>query len=80
MGRPLKPAPRRAQSFGSGPYLPVVGCGAAAHHGGIRIDRSNRNSSVVKSAAGEVKPGFQTPSMAFGADFILEIEGVRRRI
>ena len=34
--------------------------------------------AVVKALAGEVKPGFQTPSMAFGADFILEIEGVRR--
>jgi short subunit dehydrogenase-like uncharacterized protein len=28
--------------------------------------------------AGEVQPGFQTPSLAFGADFILEIEGVAR--
>jgi short subunit dehydrogenase-like uncharacterized protein len=28
--------------------------------------------------AGRVKPGFQTPSLAFGADFILEIAGVER--
>jgi len=29
-------------------------------------------------AAGEFKPGFQTPSLAFGADFILQFEGVVR--
>lgn len=27
---------------------------------------------------GEAKPGFQTPSLAFGADFVLEAEGVSR--
>ncbi|MBX3183566.1 MAG: saccharopine dehydrogenase NADP-binding domain-containing protein [Polyangiaceae bacterium] len=27
---------------------------------------------------GEASPGFQTPSRAFGADFVLELEGVRR--
>jgi short subunit dehydrogenase-like uncharacterized protein len=29
-------------------------------------------------AGGEVKPGFQTPSLAFGADYILGFEGVAR--
>ena len=29
-------------------------------------------------AAGEVKPGFHTPSLAFGADYILQFEGVTR--
>ncbi len=29
-------------------------------------------------AAGEVKPGFQTPSLAFGADYILAFDGVMR--
>jgi hypothetical protein len=29
-------------------------------------------------AAGEVKPGFQTPSLAFGADYILDFEGATR--
>ena len=28
--------------------------------------------------AGEVKPGFQTPSLAFGADYILNFDGVAR--
>ncbi len=28
-----------------------------------------------KVLAGEAKPGFQTPSMAFGSDYVLEIEG-----
>ena len=27
---------------------------------------------------GETKSGFQTPSLAYGADFILQFEGVRR--
>jgi short subunit dehydrogenase-like uncharacterized protein len=29
-------------------------------------------------AAGEGRPGFQTPSLVFGADFILQFEGTRR--
>lgn len=29
-------------------------------------------------AGGEFKPGFQTPSLAFGADFILQFDGVKR--
>jgi len=29
-------------------------------------------------ASGEFKPGFQTPSLAYGADFILGFDGVRR--
>ena len=28
--------------------------------------------------AGEVKPGFQTPSLVFGSEFILEFDGSRR--
>jgi short subunit dehydrogenase-like uncharacterized protein len=35
-------------------------------------------SAAEKVLAGVSPPGFQTPSLAFGADFILEIEGVRR--
>jgi short subunit dehydrogenase-like uncharacterized protein len=31
-----------------------------------------------KLLKGEVKPGFQTPSLAFGKDFILELEGFSR--
>jgi len=27
---------------------------------------------------GEVKPGFQTPSLAYGKDFILQLDGVKR--
>ena len=33
---------------------------------------------VERVLKGEVKPGYQTPSMAYGADFILEFEGVKR--
>jgi len=35
-------------------------------------------AAVERVLAGMVPPGFQTPSRAFGADFILEIPGVRR--
>jgi short subunit dehydrogenase-like uncharacterized protein len=31
-----------------------------------------------RAASGEAKPGFQTPSLAFGADYITAFEGVRR--
>jgi short subunit dehydrogenase-like uncharacterized protein len=33
---------------------------------------------VERALAGDARPGFQTPSMAFGADFILTIPGVTR--
>jgi short subunit dehydrogenase-like uncharacterized protein len=35
-------------------------------------------AAIRKVLDGEVTPGFQTPSRAFGADFIMEIPGVRR--
>ncbi len=35
-------------------------------------------AAAQKVLAGGAKPGFQTPSRAFGADFILEIEGTER--
>lgn len=31
-----------------------------------------------RAASGEMTPGFQTPSRAYGADFITEFDGVRR--
>ncbi len=35
-------------------------------------------ATAEKCMAGLAKAGFQTPSLAFGADFILEVEGVER--
>jgi short subunit dehydrogenase-like uncharacterized protein len=35
-------------------------------------------AAAEKVLAGGAKPGFQTPSRAFGADFVLEIEGTER--
>lgn len=35
--------------------------------------------ATARVAAGAVEPGFQTPGMAFGSDFILEFEGVERQ-
>lgn len=34
--------------------------------------------ALERTLAGQAIPGFQTPSMAFGADFVLDIDGVRR--
>ncbi len=34
--------------------------------------------AVERVLAGQVEPGFQTPSLAFGPDFVLEIAGVTR--
>ena len=34
--------------------------------------------AASRVAAGEDKPGFQTPSLAFGADYILDFDGVTR--
>ena len=33
---------------------------------------------VERVLAGEARPGFQTPSLAYGPDFVLAIEGVTR--
>jgi short subunit dehydrogenase-like uncharacterized protein len=35
-------------------------------------------AAVERALSGDFKPGFQTPSMAYGADFILDFEGVKR--
>jgi hypothetical protein len=35
-------------------------------------------AAAERVLAGGATPGFQTPSLAFGADFILGIEGVTR--
>jgi short subunit dehydrogenase-like uncharacterized protein len=35
-------------------------------------------AAVQKVMAGNAPPGFQTPSLAYGADFVLECEGVTR--
>jgi short subunit dehydrogenase-like uncharacterized protein len=35
-------------------------------------------AAVQKVLAGNASPGFQTPALAFGADFVLEAEGVTR--
>jgi short subunit dehydrogenase-like uncharacterized protein len=34
--------------------------------------------AALRVAAGDFKPGFQTPSLAFGPDYILGFEGVTR--
>ncbi len=36
-------------------------------------------AALERALAGDVPPGFQTPSKAFGADFVLAAEGTARR-
>jgi short subunit dehydrogenase-like uncharacterized protein len=45
---------------------------------GYALTAETALSAVRRALAGDTKPGFQTPSLAYGADFILEFEGVQR--
>jgi short subunit dehydrogenase-like uncharacterized protein len=53
---------------------------AARLHGpeGYTLTALTALAAVEKILAGKAPPGFQTPSRAYGADFILEIPGVAR--
>ena len=57
---------RRAVARLHGPEAGVVWTGRAAL------------AAVQKVLAGNASPGFQTPALAYGADFVLEAEGVTR--
>jgi short subunit dehydrogenase-like uncharacterized protein len=45
---------------------------------GYSLTAATAFDTARRVAAGEVKPGFQTPSLAFGANYILDFEGVTR--
>ena len=45
--------------------------------GTLRLE-IRRSLFAKRALAGDAKPGFQTPSMAYGPDFILEFDGVVR--
>jgi short subunit dehydrogenase-like uncharacterized protein len=45
---------------------------------GYSLTASTAFDAARRVAAGEVKQGFQTPSLAFGADYILDFDGVTR--
>ena len=45
---------------------------------GYTLTAETAFDAARRVAAGEVKPGFQTPSLAFGADYILNFDGVTR--
>jgi len=57
---------RRAVSRLNGPEAGVIWTARAAL------------AAVQKVLAGNVSPGFQTPALAYGADFVLKCEGVTR--
>lgn len=65
-GEVRDPAGRRAVSRLHGPEASVEWTVSAAL------------SAVQRVAAGDVRPGFQTPATAYGADFVLACEGVVR--
>ena len=46
--------------------------------GGPRLDHARARGGGEAGARREFTPGFQTPGKAFGPDFVLECEGVRR--
>jgi short subunit dehydrogenase-like uncharacterized protein len=45
---------------------------------GYELTRLTAVDLAERTLAGEVKPGFQTPARAFGADYVLGFPGVRR--
>ena len=45
---------------------------------GYSLTAATAFDAARRVAAGEVKPGFQTPSLAFGAEYILNFDGVTR--
>ncbi len=45
---------------------------------GYALTAATAFDAAKRVAAGEIKPGFQTPSLAFGADYILNFDGVTR--
>ena len=54
---------------------------AASAPAGLLADFYEPDDAVAaarKVLAGTAEPGYRTPSMAFGADFILEVEGAVR--
>jgi short subunit dehydrogenase-like uncharacterized protein len=45
---------------------------------GYALTAETALAAVRRALAGDYKIGFQTPSLAYGADFVLEFEGVQR--
>jgi short subunit dehydrogenase-like uncharacterized protein len=45
---------------------------------GYSLTAATAFDAACRVVAGEISPGFQTPSRAFGADFILNFNGVMR--
>jgi short subunit dehydrogenase-like uncharacterized protein len=55
----------------------VVSCLHGPEPGQVWTSRAAL-AAVARVLAGDVSPGFQTPSLAYGPDFVLETEGVTR--
>ena len=46
---------------------------------GYKLTSMTALAAVARVLDGRAPTGFQTPSKAFGADFVLEIDGVERK-
>jgi hypothetical protein len=45
---------------------------------GYSLTAATAFDAASRVASGDIKPGFQTPSLAFGADYVLNFDGVTR--
>jgi hypothetical protein len=45
---------------------------------GYSLTAASAFDAARRVAAGDIKPGFQSPSRVFGADYILSFDGVTR--
>jgi hypothetical protein len=70
--------------FGQTPHLralrerPLLAGIRAFSRGYDPLTTETAFDAARRGRAGEVKPGFQTPSLALGADYILNFAGVTR--
>lgn len=81
------PGPTPEQRARGKSFLWGEATGAAGQHVVSRLEAPDGYTLTARTAvaiaakvvAGQAPPGFQTPSRAYGPDFVLEIEGVTRR-
>jgi short subunit dehydrogenase-like uncharacterized protein len=55
-----------------------TGLRAVSTPNGYTLTAMTALRAMQETLAGRGKPGFQTPARAFGADFILQFDGVKR--
>ena len=82
--QPDGPDPTERQQGSSAVFAEVEGAGGEMARALLRAPEAYSLTAdgaltiALRVAAGEAVPGFQTPSLAFGADFVLELDSVTR--